>query len=385
MLIVQYFWFSENSLISIFLLKSTGDETMNTPATQSNPLRYILVGTGGFGAAWCQTFLPRLIDLGKAVPAAVVDINPEALINAQRHLNVPPEKCYTDINKAFDENKADFSIIVVPPAYHEKVVDISLAHNMHILSEKPLADTMESVARIYKKVKTANKKMAVTMSHRFDQDKQSLEQYIKSGEYGRLNYIMCRFTHNCRKFGSWGTFRHEIPDPLMIDAAVHHFDVFRSLSGADAKTVYAKTWNPPWGEFAGDSTGMVTIEMTNGVKCFYEGAKANASTMNPWTNEYFRAECENGTLELDHRWLRVLRGDAWSRPFSQDLPFREQTAWMNQWLAEMFCDWLSGRRDNHPTCIEDNIQCISLVFAAIESAHTDRVVNVQDFIKKFLG
>jgi predicted dehydrogenase len=85
------------------------------------------------------------------------------------------------------------------------VVDAALAHDLHILSEKPIADTMEACCRIYRKVSAAGKKMAVTMSHRFDQDKQSLEATIKSGDYGPLNYIVHRFTHNCRRFGSWGS------------------------------------------------------------------------------------------------------------------------------------------------------------------------------------
>ena len=351
----------------------------------NKPLRYILVGSGGFGTLWCSTFLPRLKEMGKAIPVAAVDINPEALRNPQRYLGVPAEKCYTDMSRAFKENPADFAIVVVPPAYHESVVDIALDHDMHILSEKPISDSMESSVRIYKKVKAAGKKMAVTMSHRFDQDKQSLEHYIKSGEYGRLNYVVCRFTHNCRKFASWGKFRHEIPDPLLIEGAVHHFDIFRALTGSNAKTVYSLTWNPPWGEYAGDSTGLVTMEMVNGVKCFYEGAKANASTMNGWSNEYFRAECEDGTLELDRRWLRVLKGGGWEKPLATDLPLLQQPVWMNQWLAEMYCDWLLGDRDQHPTNIDDNIQCAALLFAAVESAHTGKIVDVQKYLEDHLN
>ena len=54
---------------------------------------------------------------------------------------------------------------------------------MDILSEKPITDAMDSTCRVYKKVLAAGKKMAVTLSHRFDQDKQSLEHAIKSGDY----------------------------------------------------------------------------------------------------------------------------------------------------------------------------------------------------------
>jgi predicted dehydrogenase len=268
---------------------------------------------------------------------------------------------------------------VVPPAFHESVVDLALAHGMDILSEKPIADSMEACARIYRKVNVAGAKMAVTMSHRFDQDKQTLEHAVKSGEYGPLNYLIGRFTHNCRVFGSWGEFRHRIPDPLLIEGTVHHFDIFRSISGADARTVYAKTWNPEWGEFAGDSTGLVTMEMTNGVRCFYEGAKANASTMNGWGNEYYRAECRDGTVEMDRRRVRVLRSESWEAPSSEEIPLLERPVWMNRWIAEQFCDWLRGSPPP-PTQLEDNIQCAALLFAAVESAHTGQVVDVQQYL-----
>ena len=102
---------------------------------------------------------------------------------------------------------------------------------MDILSEKPIADSMETCSRIYKKVTSAGKKMAVTMSHRFDQDKQSLESAVHSGDYGSLDYVVGRFTMALRKFGDWGAkFRHEMADPLLIEGTVHHFDIFRGLT-----------------------------------------------------------------------------------------------------------------------------------------------------------
>ena len=43
------------------------------------------------------------------------------------------------------------------------------------------------------------------------------------------------------------------------------------------------------------------MTMTNGVQVFYEGNMTTATTLNGWTHDYFRAECELGTLELDKR------------------------------------------------------------------------------------
>ena len=346
--------------------------------------RFIQVGLGGFGRHWSGAVMPRLIDeVGVAEAVAVVDLDPATFPETCQRYHLAQERCYTNLKTALDAHQADFVIIVVPPAHHEAVVDQALAHGLDILSEKPVADTMEACARIYRKVAAAGRKMAVTMSHRFDQDKQSLEAAIRSGLYGPLNYIVHRFTHNCRAFGSWGKFRHEIPDPLLIEGTIHHFDILRALSGADARTVYALTWNPPWGEYRGDSTGLITLEMTNGVRCLYEGAKANASTLNGWSNDYLRAECRDGTLELDRRWLRVLRGGIWDRPLATDLPLIQQPVWTNAWLAEQFVAWITGGAEP-ANSLRDNIQCCALLFAAIESSRTRRPVDVQPFLASHL-
>ena len=39
----------------------------------TTPLRFIQIGTGGWGHYWCTEVLPRLIRAGKVTPAAVVD------------------------------------------------------------------------------------------------------------------------------------------------------------------------------------------------------------------------------------------------------------------------------------------------------------------------
>jgi predicted dehydrogenase len=351
----------------------------------SDPLHYIVVGLGGHGTAYCRGPLPRLFQLGKALPVAAVDTNPEALPVAQEALKLPPDRCYTEAAKAFAENEADFAIVLVPPAYHEEVVDLALEHDMDILSTKPIADTMEACCRIYRKVTDSEKKMVVAMSHRFDQDKQSLQRAAKSG--GALNYVICRFTSNHRTFGSWGKFRHEMENPLLVEGAIHQLDILRALSGSNARTVYTTAWNPSWGEYAGDSTALITIEMENNVRCFYEGSKASASSMNSWGQDYFRVECESATFELDRRKLRVLKSKSGAptgeEPEVTPLPLEEQKAWSLSWITEQFCDWLRGGPAPETT-VDDAIQSAALLFAAIESAHSGTLVDVQAFLEKHL-
>lgn len=342
-------------------------------------LQYIHIGVGGWGQHWCMAVLPRLRDLGLAMPIAAVDINPDALEKAKTQLGLGDDQLYTNAAEALAKHKADFVTIVVPPAFHEEMVALAVEHGCHILSEKPIADTIAACCRIYCKVKRTGLKMAITMSHRFDQDKQTLEREIKSGKHGALSSLVGRNTWNCRKFGSWGKFRHEIADPLLVEGTVHHFDIIRALSGANAQTVYAVTWNPPWGEYAGDSNGLIIMTMTNGVRVFYEGNKTSATTLNGWGQDYFRAECERATLELDNRRLRVISDLSGERVITEK-PLAKQPVWTNAWLAEMFVNWLNGG-DAPPNTLDDNMQCCALLFAAIESAHTGHIIDVQDFLQ----
>ena len=345
--------------------------------------RFIHVGTGGWGRYWSRTVIPHLLELGIAEPVAAVDVNPANLANAREGYGIAEDRCYTDPVRAFREQEADFAIVVVPPAHHEAIVDLALGAGCDILSEKPVADTMASSARILLKVTRAGRKMAITMSHRFDQDKQTLERLVRSGAYGPVNYIVGRLALNNRRFGDWGDFRHRIADPLLIEAAVHQFGIIRGLAAANARSVYATSWNPDWGEYAGDSTALAVVEMENGIRAAYEGSKTNASTISPWEEEYWRVECRDGTLELDRRRLRLLRGGARDVPTAEELALDDGPTWLNPLLAERFVGWLDGG-PAVATRIEDSFHDTALTMAAIESAHTGRAVDVPAFTQAHL-
>ena len=46
-------------------------------------------------------------------------------------------------------------------------------------------------------------------------------------------------------------------------------------------------------------------------------------------------------------------------------------------------NWLNGG-EAPPNGLDDNIQCCALLFAAIESAHSGRIVDVQEFLQQSL-
>ena len=349
---------------------------------------FIQVGTGGQGANWCRRFLPPSVKAGRIEPVAAVDVDPEQHENAIEGLGVDEDDCYTDAAEAFaDHGDADWCAIVTPPWVHEEIATLAVEHDMHILSEKPIADTLEASARIAERVAAAGTKMGVTMTHRFDQDKTSFRREIRRPRNGPLDYLVGRFTCDARRYGDWGAFRHDIEDPLLVDGAVHQLDFIADMAGGQCETLYCDSWQPEWAEYGGDCQALVQMRFDNGVRATWEGAKANAQGLNGWGSDYLRAEARDATIVMNAREIvrhpydpeDKLVGGSHDEMDGEPIALDEQSSWGNVWLVEQFLDWIEGG-DPMPTNVADNLQSVALVEAAIESSETGEPVEVQSLL-----
>jgi predicted dehydrogenase len=129
------------------------------------------------------------------------------------------------------------------------------------------------------------------------------------------------------------------------------------------------------------------MHFENGSRAVYEGAKTNAVSLNGWSQEYIRAECEGGTLVMDRRHVEVFPYDPdiqrrnVSEGEGEPVTLLEQPKWANAWLVEQFVNWVNGGEEM-ATHIEANLQSVALIFAAIESSRTGLPVKVQDFLNQ---
>ncbi|MFC6863422.1 Gfo/Idh/MocA family oxidoreductase [Halomicroarcula sp. GCM10025817] len=367
--------------------------------------RLVHVGLGGQGTHWVEDVLPPNVEAGRIEVAAAVDTDPDRLERAEEHLGLPPSRCYTDLDTALTERDADFVTVVTPPGAHEVVVDTALEHGCDILSEKPIADTLEASVRIARKVADADAKMGITMSHRFDRDKTTFRRAVRDGSAGPIDYLAGRFAGAVRKRGYYSPYVYEMDDLLLLDGAVHHLDILASLADAPCERVYAETWTPEWADYAGHSTGFVTLTFADDTRAIYEGSYANATERNGWGNEMFRAECRDETVVLDRREVRRYpyrphdasdEADEGAEATASDggdpeaadgdsedadgdglpVPLADRATWGNAWLVEQFCDWLDGG-EPMATNVHDNLQSMAIVFAAIESSRRGEPVDVQ--------
>ena len=161
--------------------------------------------------------------------SAIVDIVPEVLREAGDFLDLPESERYGAMDDAFADAEADFCVVAVPPWHHREAILKAVERGLPVLSEKPISDKLSEVTEIVQAVKKAGVKMTMIQNYRFTPRMLAFRDVLQSGRLGRLQYLVARFQADYRVFGSWGAklglsdFRHEMDDPLVIDASIHHF------------------------------------------------------------------------------------------------------------------------------------------------------------------
>ena len=328
--------------------------------------RFILIGCGNWGERWVRDFIPETADVTRC--AAVVDVNREAAERAGNALHVP---AYTDICPALRENPADYAVVAVSIPHHLQVFrDVLQAKpDCPILSEKPVAGSWEECLEIQRLVRQAGVKCAFTFSHRYEQDKQTFQQILRSGKFGKINTIAGRLiVHKQQPVRT--------PEMTLIDGGVHYLDMLRPFSGSEAKAVYAQAWDCSWPESGGHAaSAFVQAEMQNGIRATMEYLLGSAENRNSWCDEYFRAECERASVVLDHRQITARRTDESGNLIAQDIPLLPGAHWKHDRIIRDFIGWLDGGPEPE-LCLRESMKAMAFLYAAVESTQTGRAVSV---------
>jgi predicted dehydrogenase len=302
-------------------------------------MKVLQVGAGGFGAVW----LRALDGHRDATLVALVDREPDAL--------VPGVPGFTELDEALARAGADMALVVVPPDAHREVAERCLAAGLPVLVEKPLAGTREDCEALAEAAAAARLELAVSQNYRYRPVIETARQALRGlGAIGQAQ-VDFRLYHDFR-----GTFREHMAHPLILDMAVHHFDLIRFVTGLEAVAVNARTWNPPWSQFDGDASANVTFAMDSGAHVVYTGSWHPRIQLTDWNCRWL-VECERGYLTLDRDEVRV-NGEP------VPLVAMELTD-----QAAVLADFVAAVRAGRPapTTAADNLKTVEMVLSAVEA------------------
>ncbi len=335
----------------------------------------LMIGGAGMAGGWIKRLTETFSDRIKII--GLVDVVPEVLENQGKNLGLSKNQLFSNYNDAIASIKADFVGVCTPPPFHAPAVIAALEAGMPVICEKPIAGTLEAAKNMVRTAKKTGLPCGIIQNYRYARNKQEVVRIRDEGRLGRLQHILGRYACDYRKYGSWGkTWRHDMEFGLLFEGSVHHFDMLRFLSGGDCDTLMGFGWNPEWSSFKHHSSGMYLMSMNNGTHTFYEGNSSAAGITNCWHREYYRAEFEQGTVEIaEGHTLTIHR--AGHEPEHYEAP---EIKWEgHDHLFDEFLTWLDGGPPSQ-TRIEKNIQSFAMVIAAMETTLDGQPKKIADYI-----
>ncbi len=259
-------------------------------------LRLVQVGMGGWGRDWAKHVLPTV---SQVEVVAHVDAAAQVLADAQKAVGFPDKKAFASLSQAFNTVEADAVLVTVPLAAHAAVALEALAAGKHVLVEKPFAPTVADAQSVVDAADEAGLKLMVSQNYRNFPAPRAVAKLIASGELGPVGTVHVDFRRNYNKIPNNARY-YALPNALLLDMAIHHFDLMRLTLGAEATQVFCRGWNPSFSDFADNASAMATIDFAGGPLVTWRGSWISSGPPTVWGGEW-RVECESGEIAWQSR------------------------------------------------------------------------------------
>ncbi|GAB2597972.1 Gfo/Idh/MocA family protein [Pseudactinotalea suaedae] len=333
------------------------------------PLKVLQVGAGGMGRAWLSAIaanpdveLVGLVDLDAAVAAAALAAAPAGL--SERDVTVG-----TDLLEVARTSGASAVVDVTVPTAHHPVTTAALFAGLDVLGEKPVTETVAEALSLVAATQLTGRRFVVSQSRRFNQQAFQLRAFAQA--LGAAGTLACEFF----KAPHFGGFREQMPHPLLVDMAIHQFDLARFVLDADPVAVYAEAFNPRWSWYAGDASAVATFEMSDGSRFSYSGSWCAPGLETSW-NGSWRLSAEGGSA--------IWTGDDAPSVESVEPIDVAEVADPGRELAGSLAAFVAGIRDGAPLMCEaaDNVLSLAMVEAAVASATSGQRVAIDDVLDR---
>ncbi|GKX30689.1 oxidoreductase [Vallitalea longa] len=339
-------------------------------------LRIVHVGCGSISDSWFSVLKGRKdIEL-----VALVDIDRD---NANEKKAKYGFQCevYTDYQLAINELKPDVVIDNTIPKMHHLISTYALDNNCDVLTEKPLADTIEHALLVKKKAKETKKNVIVMQNRRYLSKLHGLKSIIDNQNVGDIDSVHASFFTEAH----FGGFRDRMSNPLILEMAVHTFDQARYITGLDPVSVYCNEYNSSTSWYDGNASASCIFEMENNVIFTYNGSWTAKGNLTSWESEW-RVNCNKGAAYWDgfnEPWYEIIdeseKNEAFPTKYNRSTiespTIMEEHAGC---INEMIDSLINGKKAQ--TDVSDNIKSLAMVMGSIMSAESHKKIYIKDIL-----
>ena len=339
------------------------------------PIRLIQVGMGGWGQNWRQNILKPSADVEVV---ASVDSDADMLALACQRLDLPADRCFDSLQAALDRADADAVLITASLPAHVPVALAALAAGKHVLLEKPFAPSLAEAQQVVAAAEEHGRVLMLSQNYRFFPAPRVVAGLILEGALGPVGAVGIDFRRYANSAPRDGHRHYAIDHPLLMDMAIHHFDLLRMVLGQEPREVDCRAYNPPWSNFRDPAAAAATITFNGGTVVSYRGSWVSPGPATPWAGEW-RIECEGGEIAWTSREGRDAAADRVTvRKLGKlarkvrlpELPALDRAGTLAAFVQAI----ATGTQPE--TSGRDNLGSVAFMLAMIESANTGLAVPV---------
>ena len=254
----------------------------------ANKKNAVVVGYGGMGGWHTRYMLTSdAINL-----LGIYDIKQERADLAEQN----GIHAYASWEEVLADPKVDFVTLAVPNELHKPLAIEAMSRGKHVVSEKPVTLSMDSLERMIAASKKAGKIFSVHQNRRFDVDALAMKQIHDSGEIGEVINIESRI-HGSRGIPSDWRGIKKYGGGMLYDWGIHIIDQACMILGYDVASVRCQFDH------------ITNNEVDDGFKLWIEYQSGK------------QAYCEVGTynfIDMPRFYMRAQKGSAiithWTKP-----------------------------------------------------------------------
>ncbi|MBA3870461.1 MAG: inositol 2-dehydrogenase [Anaerolineae bacterium] len=329
-----------------------------------------VIGLGRMGQVYATFSASQLADTSLV---AVADMRADVIASfADR---VGGAKTYTDYHDLLADPNVQAVIVTTPTSTHHEVVIAAAAAGKAIFCEKPTALTLSATDEMIAAVEKAQVMFQVGFMRRFDAGYAAAKRQLESGAIG--DPVVIRSIGRDPFRTSLEYANPAVSGGLILDMAIHDFDLLRWLMGDEVQRVYTEVASLVYPEL--ESVGDVDNAM---MTLRFEGGGLGNVEVSRTANYGYDIQCNvigtKGALQIGYLQetpVLILTPEGARHDIVPHFPQRFGTAYTTQ-IAH-FVECLRDGKSPSVTA-KDARAALQIGLAATRSQHEGRIVYVNE-------
>lgn len=270
---------------------------------------------------------------------------------------------------AFLDSGLEGVVITSENVKHRELTERAAAAGLWVLSEKPLATTIEDGKAMIEACRSAGVGLGTAFPCRYIPSIQAVRAELEAGKYGDIYAVTC--TNNGQFPGGWFGVEALSGGGATMDHTVHVADLLRWMLGKEFVSVYCENGHLMGRDTALDDVGVLHLEMDGGTIVSHVASWNRAKSFPTWGDVTMEFVGEKGVVEVD--------------AFNQKLNVYDDRTMRAQWaywggdpdlgLVSDFIESVNERREPAITG-EDGFRALEVTVAAYKSVASRQRVAI---------